>query len=495
MNKHFGILLLGFIILLIIVTPLVVSHTAYGSKKNSDKNSGGSSDGKGSSGDSGNSNDNPPADNNQQSDNNQPSDQQGQQQEQQNQQPQPCPDGSQPDDKGKCPPQPLMKKSEKENCDNGVDDNGDGLVDKQDPQCAKAGTTDNTGNTQTSDTNQPTTTFYDNKQLESMPQPPPCPDNQPRDINGNCPPPQSSLTGQPNLDPDLCLKVFGQQQVKAGIPTPPQCKSPPPPPPQNNGQPSTNPQNLQQQKLNQPSGTDTEPAINTNKPLTTFGLPQPLGAPTTSGSGGNTEPSGKSGTEQPSTSTDKQQKSGSIYTKPDGTVIFRDPNGIETIETKVYKQPDGTVIYNDIHDGIIRTQYPNGDSRITYQKEGPGHIGVEYVHQDPGVSQFMQFKDGSTRKWIFGEPKKAQIIDTLRDGTSITQQYAKTVTKKPDGTTITDSGGQTVTKKPDGTTITDSGGHWNIKFPPRPDGSTKTYYEDGTTVIEKDGKIIKRFKE
>ena len=54
---------------------------------------------------------------------------------------------------------------------------------------------------------------------------------------------------------------------------------------------------------------------------------------------------------------------------------------------------------------------------------------------------------------------------------------------------------QTVTKKPDGTTITDSGGHWNIKFPPRPDGSIKTYYENVTNVVKKDGKIVKQFTE
>jgi hypothetical protein len=168
MNRlhNFGILLLVFIILLMIVTPSLVSPTAYGGKKNSDKNSGGdggggSSDEKGSNSgsdggsDSGNSNDNPRAD--QPSDNNQPSDQQGQQQEQEQQQLQPCPDGSQLDDKGKCPTESLAKRSEKENCNNGVDDNGNGLVDKQDPQCA-GGTGDNTGNTQTSDTSLPSLT-------------------------------------------------------------------------------------------------------------------------------------------------------------------------------------------------------------------------------------------------------------------------------------------------------------------------------------------------
>jgi hypothetical protein len=47
MNKQYGILLLGFVIVLMIVSPSLVSPTAYGKKK-SDKNSGsGDSSGRG----------------------------------------------------------------------------------------------------------------------------------------------------------------------------------------------------------------------------------------------------------------------------------------------------------------------------------------------------------------------------------------------------------------------------------------------------------------
>ena len=62
------------------------------------------------------------------------------------------------------------------------------------------------------------------------------------------------------------------------------------------------------------------------------------------------------------------------------------------------------------------------------------------------------------------------------------------IVKSPDFAT-------TVTKKPDGTIITDTNGHWHINFPARPDGSVKTYYENGTNVVEKYGKVIKRFND
>jgi hypothetical protein len=367
----------------------------------------------------------------------QPTDQPTDQQPSDQQQPSDKQQQQKTSDQQQKPELAFQMEPQKEICNDGVDNDGDGKIDGQDPDCQQK------------------------QQAGSVP---------------------------PNTEPDAhCLEVFGRQQVTAGIPTPPECINP------QNKAPSTDAQNQpqQQQQLAQPSSTGTESTTDTKGPLTTFGQ-QPLGAPIGTTGGGNTGPSGTTGTEQPSTSTDKQQKQGNNGGggANTGDIIDRLP----PTETKVFKQPDGTVIYKD-PDGTVRTEYTNGDSRITYGKEGLGNIGIEYVHQNPGVSQFIQFKDGSTRKWIFGEPKKAQIIDTLRDGTSITQHYDKTVTKKPDGTTITDSGGQTVTKKPDGTTITDSGGHWHIKFPPRPDGTIKTYYEDGTTVIEKGGKIIKRFTE
>jgi hypothetical protein len=69
---------------------------------------------------------------------------------------------------------------------------------------------------------------------------------------------------------------------------------------------------------------------------------------------------------------------------------------------------------------------------------------------------------------------------------------------KVDGTKIThfSNGGQ-ITEKPDGTKIMDNGhGTWYITFPNKPDGTFKTYYPNGTSIItDTKGNIIKRWQD
>ena len=83
----------------------------------------------------------------------------------------------------------------------------------------------------------------------------PCPDNQPRDANGNCPTfasPDDLAAPPSSTDPDFCLKSFGRQQL-TGEATPSQCM--PPSSPQDNG-PSTDQQN-QKQLATPPKPTTT----------------------------------------------------------------------------------------------------------------------------------------------------------------------------------------------------------------------------------------------
>jgi hypothetical protein len=90
-----------------------------------------------------------------------------------------------------------------------------------------------------------------------------------------------------------------------------------------------------------------------------------------------------------------------------------------------------------------------------------------------------------------GTYANGDTITHYHDGTDI-RFFAKSGT-----TIILYNDGVIVTNKPDGTILTDlPTGHWFLQFPTKPDGSFKTYYENGTnTITDKDGTIIRTFTE
>jgi hypothetical protein len=253
-------------------------------------------------------------------------------------------------------------------------------------------------------------------------------------------------------DPDFCLKESARQQI-TGEPTSPRCM-----PGQKGGSTPTS-SGLQGLLPVSPLGQAVPSSSDSDQPP----IPTDGGMGTTEGGeqarDGDNGQSGSGTTKGPSVSN-------TIDVPGDTKITYtHHPNG--KIASQTFAWPDGTMWSNTFSpDGkkATETRTDSNGRKTTYTNEPytittevPGVSKITTVYGPSGTSETIAFYGGNGHT-IYNSDNTGAITHTT--------QY-------------------------------DRDGHWSILFPKQPDGTIKTYFENGTNVIHDDltGKELKRWNE
>jgi antitoxin component YwqK of YwqJK toxin-antitoxin module len=208
------------------------------------------------------------------------------------------------------------------------------------------------------------------------------------------------------------------------------------------------------------------------------------------------------------TKDNRSPKSFSENTTADGTVIKTSiyPNGDQEVETITPGGDVNSILYSNGSKNIqiafdnpnekIRTIIIDDEGRKPYAILPKEAIGLEkkpdgYSGKQHDGTNITYYRDPT-----IGNPSSGNWVTETKatDGkvTTISRNNDRSftiVTKSPDrtvSTTIQKRDGTNMTTDSRGiTTTTDPSGNWFITYPKSPDGSTKIYYSNGTTVIQK----------